>query len=316
MAKSPFAGIHRTGVYQRSWKTFFKDLKREMSEDQVSNGAAALAHFLMLAIFPAMIFLLSLLPFLPIEHLQDAIMDLLRQLLPGDAANAFVGAVEEVTTRRNSSLLSFGALLTIWAASSGMQAVVEQLNLTYDVQSSRSYFRKRGLAILLTIGFGGLLIGAFALVVLGGQVQDWILGHLSLGQPVLVFFAVLRWVIIAGALSLAFALLYYFGPDVEQEFHFVTVGSLVAVALLVAASLGFKAYVDHFGNYAATYGSIGAVIVLMLWLYITGFVILVGSEINALIEHYSPEGKPKGRKRMPGPGRFHPGSHPGRKLAT
>jgi membrane protein len=299
MARSAFAGIHRSGIYQRSWKDFFRDLKREMGEDQVSNGAAALAHFLMLAIFPAMIFLLSLLPFLPIEHLQDAIMDLLRQMLPGDAANAFVGAVQEVATQKSTSLLSFGALLTLWAASSGMQAVMEQLNLTYDVQGSRSYVKKRGLAMLLTIGFGGLVIVAFGMVVLGGQLQEWMIANLSISGPVVIFFAIARWVIIGGALALAFALLYYFGPDVEQDFHYVTPGSLIAVLLLIAASLGFKAYVDHFGNYAATYGSIGAVIVLMLWLYITGFVILIGSEINALIEHYSPEGKSLGHKRLP-----------------
>jgi membrane protein len=130
-------------------------------------------------------------------------------------------------------------------------------------------------------------------------IQDWIGARFGVSEALLMFFATLRWVLIVGALLLAFALIYYLAPDVEQKFSFVTPGSLIATGLLVIASLGFSYYAANFGDYDKTYGSIGAVIILMFWLYIAGLVILLGSEINALVEHHAAEGKNKGEKREP-----------------
>jgi membrane protein len=273
---------------------FAKDLYNETSEDNLFNGAAALAYYFFFALFPAMIFLLSLLPYLPIQNLHQAVMDFMQQVLPGDAAKAIEGVVAEVTLNTHNGLLSVGALLTIWAASSGVYAVMQQLNTTYDVRETRPFWKVRGIAVLLTIFMAVMIVGAFALIVFGGVLQNWLGNSLGLGDAILVFFAVLRWVIIATLLLGGFAIMYYFGPDVEQKFTFITPGALLGVIVLTATTLGFRYYVENFGNYAATYGSIGAVIILMLWLYISGTVILLGSEINALIEHYSPEGKNKG----------------------
>lgn len=286
MENSAFLGISREGVFGISWKTFLSDLKGEIKEDNVAIGAAALAHYLMLAIFPAMIFLLSLLPYLPIPDLQQAIMDLLNQALPGEAAKIFTGTVQEIVSEKRGGLLSLGALLTLWASSSGMSAIMQQLNITYDVKETRPFYKTKAIAILLTAGMGALVIGAFGLIILGGTIQGWMQSSLGLGQPLIVAFAVARWLIIASALTLAFSLTYYFAPDVEQEFSFVSPGSVLGMCLLVAASLGFKLYVDNFGAYSKSYGSLGAVIVMMLWLNIMGLVILFGSEVNALIEHY------------------------------
>lgn len=296
MAISAFKGISKQGVYGHGWKEFFRDLKNETKEDNVSNGAAALAYYLMLSIFPAMIFLLSLLPYLSIANLQQAVMDLLNQSLPGETAKMFTDTVQGVVSQKRTGLLSIGALLTLWAASSGMFAVMQQLNITYDVKEGRPFWKARGTAILLTIGFGALIVSAFTLVILGGYIQQWLASSVGGGGVVYAAFAVLRWFIIAAALTMALALTYYFAPDVKQKFKFVSPGSFLGVLLLVAASLVFKAYVDNFGKYNATYGSIGAVIVMMLWLNITGLVILLGSEVNSLIEHYNPEGKDKGEK--------------------
>lgn len=278
-------------------KKFLTDLKKEISEDNVSNGAAALAYYLMLSIFPAMIALLTLLPYLPIDNLQGAILDFMKQAMPGEAAQMFTGVVQQVTSERKGGLLSFGLLAALWAASSGMFAVMQQLNITYDVKEGRGFLKSRGISLLLTVIFGALIVGAFALVVFGGQIQGWMENSLGFGGVVRALFAVLRWGIIAGAMLLAFACTYYFGPDVKQEFKWVSPGSIAGVVLLAAASLGFGFYVSNFGKYSATYGSIGAVIVLMLWLYITGLVVLLGSEVNALVEHYSAHGKSKGEKQ-------------------
>lgn len=296
-----------------SFGTFFKDLRHEIDEDDIFNGAATLAYYWMLAIFPAMIFLLSLLPYLPVANLHGAIMDFMAEALPQESASMFSGVISEVTMDRKAGLLSFGVLATIWAASNGMYAIMRQLNKTYDVHEARSFIKGRSLAVLMTLVFGLIIIGAFSLIVFGGYLQSFLVGIFGFESAWLLFFRLFRWAVIIGLLLLGFASIYYYGPNVEQKFRFITPGSALGVLLLIIASLGFQVYVNNFADYAATYGSIGAVIILMLWLYIAGVVILLGSEVNALIEHYSKEGKSKGQKEVPAqkaPSGFQP--HPSR----
>jgi membrane protein len=280
-------------------KPFLAELWKEIKEDNVFTGAAALSFYLLLSIFPATIFLLSLLPYLPIADLEQAIMDLLHQVLPEQAAGLFEGTVTDITSQKQGGgFLTFGFLFTLWSASSGLYAAMQQLNITYDVKEGRPFWKSRGIAILLTLLFFVLVIGAFALVVFGGVIQDRIGNVIGTSDLLLTVFATLRWVIIGFFLLLGFAVIYYYGPDVEQEFRFISPGSVVGAVLLVLASLGFRYYVSNFGNYGATYGSLGAVIILLMWLYMAGVVILIGSEINAVIEHYHPEGKSKGEKQL------------------
>lgn len=269
-----------------SWKRFLRDLHREIRDDHVFNGAAALGFYLTLAIFPALILTMTVIPYLPIERVDEAIMDLLGQALPQAAAELVARVVAEVTAKERGGLLSFSLVATVWAASTGMYAIMQQMNITYDVEEARSFVRGRATAFALSIAFGVLVIGALTLVVLGGIIQDWIGHRFGFSTVLLAFFAGLRWVIIVLALLLGFALIYRFAPNRTQKFVLLTPGSVFGSVLLIAASVGFAFYTRHFGDYDATYGSIGAIIVLMLWLYIAGLVILVGSEINALLEDY------------------------------
>jgi membrane protein len=276
------------------WKRFLRDLWQEAERDHLTTGAAALAYFLMLSIFPAAIFLLSLLPYLPIAHLEQAIMDLLREVMPVEAAELFTTTVQRVVSERRGGLLSFGLLAAVWTAATGLYAVMEQLNVTYGVEDSRPFWKKRGIALLLVLLFGLLVIGAFGLIVFGGVLQAQLAQVLGWSTALLAFFATLRWVIILAMLLLGLAVAYYFGPDVQQNFRIISPGSIVGVVVLLLAALGFRFYVDHFASYEATYGSLGAVIILLLWLYVTGLAILVGSEINALFEHYAEAIKQRG----------------------
>lgn len=278
---------------------FVKDFWKEAEDDNIFNGAAALSYYLLLSVFPAAIFLLSLLPYLPIANLQQAIMDLLQQALPEQTANLFEGVIQSVVSNKKGGLLTFGLLFTLWSASSGLYAIMQQLNITYDVKEGRPFWKTRGTAIILMTLFFILVIGAFALMIFGRTIQNAIAGFLGTSHALLITFATIRWIIIAFFLLLGFALIYYFGPDVEQKFRFITPGSVVGVVLLGLTSLAFRIYISNFSNYDATYGSLGAVIILMVWLYISGLVILIGSEINALIERYHPEGKSKGEKEEP-----------------
>ena len=291
-------------IYGRSFKTFFKDLGSEISQDNVSNGAAALGYYLTLALFPSLILLLTLVPYLPIANLDQEIFKMLQQAMPSQAADTVMNIVRGITSSKRTGLLSFGILATIWAASSGTAAIIEQLNITYDVTEGRSYFKVRLIAIGLTFLLGALMVVSVALILIGDSAQGWtkevvgkIWGSGAWGRPLEIAFVALRWVITLGALLMTFALLYYFGPDVEQKFKFITPGSILGVAVLVGASLLFRLYVTKFMDFNATYGSLGAGMILMTWLYISGLVMLIGSEVNALIEHYAPNGKDKGEKK-------------------
>jgi membrane protein len=270
---------------------FLRELYRKCRKDDILNGAAVLGFFLTLAIFPAMILTMAVLPYLPVDNVDTAIMDLLRQTLPADAASMFTRVVEEVTNEQRGGLLSFGALATLWATSTGMYAIMRQLNVSYDVQEARGFVHARLVAIGLSLMFGALIISAFSLIVLGGVLQDWLGARFGFSDALLMFFAGLRWAIIVAVLLLAFALVYYMAPNVRQRFAYVSVGSVAGTALLLLASLGFAWYARNFGDYSATYGSVGAVIALMIWLYIAGIAILIGSEVNALIAHHSRQGK-------------------------
>lgn len=279
-------------MYGVSIKQFLIDLKEESVNDNMFNGAAALAFYLTLAIFPALILLMSIVPYLPIERVDEAIMDLLGQALPEEAYGIVQDVVREVTSERRGGLLSLGILGTIWAASTGMYGTMQQLNITYGAKEGRSFLRARATALLLSLLFGVMVLAAFSLIVFGGMVQDWIGARLGFSDALLLFFSTFRWVVIVLTLLLGFAMIYRYAPNVEHRFSFFSPGSIVGVVLLIAASVGFAVYTRNFGHYSATYGSLGAMIVLMLWLYIAALVLLLGSEINVLRARYD-----AGRKR-------------------
>lgn len=282
------------------WKRLARHLWREVARDHVSNGAAALAFFMVLALFPAAIFGLGLLPYLPIPHLREAIMDLARQALPGSAADLLTTTVDSVLSKGGGGLLSFGFLFAIWSASSGLLAVMEQLNVVFEVKEERSFLRARAVSLLLTICFFVLVVGALALVVFGGMLQGYIGDHLGWSAALRTTFSVIRWVIIVGALHLTFSLVYHLGPNVDRKYVFVTAGSVFATVALLLTSFLFKLYVSNFANYGALYGSLGAVIVLLLWLYVTGWVILLGGEINDIVQRKDEHEQRTRREEHPG----------------
>jgi membrane protein len=173
---------------------------------------------------------------------------------------------------------------------------MDNLNRAYDVEEGRPFWKVRGIAILMTIGINIFIALSMTLLIFGPQIGGWIASQVGLGTVFETIWNILRWPVIVMLLILAMALMYYFAPDVEQKWKWITPGSVFAVVVTLVASLGFSFYVNNFGSYNKTYGSIGTIIILLTWLYIVGFVILVGGEINAEIEHASPEGKAPGEK--------------------
>jgi membrane protein len=275
--------IVRSVDWQFDWKDCCRSLWREVNDDQIANGAAALAFYMVLSLFPCAIFSLSVLPYLPIANLQQAMLDLVHEALPDNAGELLTSTVQSVVSRRGYGVLSFAFLFTLWSATSGLHGLMQQLNAVYEVKEERSFLWARGVALLLTAAFFGLVVGAFVLIIFGGIIQSYIGNHLGWSQGLLWLFAGLRYLIIVSALHLAFSLIYYLGPNLRQPFVLITPGSLVATLFLLGISMAFKLYVNRFSDYDALYGSLGAVIVLMLWLFAAGWVILFGGELNDVL---------------------------------
>jgi membrane protein len=190
-------------------------------------------------------------------------------------------------------------LLTIWSSSSGMQAIMSTLNRAYDIEESRPWWKVRLTAILMTIGAGVFVVVSFALIVVGPTTAEHVAQWFGLGPAFVWAWWILQWPAVFVLVAVGLALIYYYGPDAEQDWVWITPGSLVATVLWVLFSLGFKLYVMKFTNYNETYGAIGGAIVLMLWFYASGLAMLIGAEVNAEIEHASPYGKAPGEK-VPG----------------
>jgi membrane protein len=280
-----------------------KDLARrvvhEVQEDDCFGRAAQLAYYFLFALFPFFLVLITLLGYLPVPNLMDRLMEMLAQMLPGEALQLVQDNLHELVTSQRGGLLSFGILAALWTSSSAITAIMDSLNRAYDVQEGRPFWKVRGLAILLTIGLSLFIIVSLVLLTFGPQIGGWIADQVGLGRVFQIAWNVLRWPVIVGLIILAMALIYYLAPDVEQRWQWITPGSVVAVLGWLAASLGFSFYVNNFGSYNATYGSIGTVIVLLTWMYVSGFFVLVGGEINAEIEHASSSGKDPGEKEDP-----------------
>ncbi len=266
-----------------------RELWREILGDKVLDGAAVIAFFSLLAVFPAALFVLSLLPSLSIPHLQQALLDLMDQVLPTGSANLFEFTVRYVGSEGKRGLLTFGLVFALWSASSGVYSLMEQLNVVHDVKDRRPFWKARGTAIFLMLFFAVLSIGALSLVIFGGVVQSWVAARIGWSRPLLIFFATLRWIILAAALLLALAIAYCLGPDADVRFRFISPGNVAAAVLIAVASVGFRFYVAAFGGYSVMYGNLAAMIVLMMWMYMAGIALLIGCEVNKILHRRKPK---------------------------
>lgn len=284
-------GMRATTLAKRVW--------HEINEDDVWGYAAQLAYYFLFSLFPFFIFLAALLAYIPIPNLMEQIMALLGQFLPGAVLDMVKDNVLELVTQPRGGLLSLGILLALWTAASAMAAMTDSLNRAYGVKEGRPFWRVRVVAVLLTIGLASLMLSSMVLLIFGSELGSLIAWKIGLGTAFDAAWLVLRWPIIVFLMMFGAALIYFFAPDVEQEWRWITPGAVFAVLAWIVMSLVFAWYVDRFGNYSVTYGSIGAVIILLTWMYFTGFFLLVGGEINAEIEHAAASGKSKGKKKLP-----------------
>jgi len=280
----------------------FELLKRtikDFSKDDMTTYASALAYRAIFSLFPFLLFLIALLGMLDLQEFFTWLREQVSLVLPPDALDLVNPVIDQMQNQK-SGLLSFGILLALWSASIGIRSLMNAMNKAYGVDEGRPTWKLMLLSVVYTVGLALILLAAAALMVIGPQVMEWLATQVGLKEIVVTLWTWLRWPVIVILMMLVVAVLYYVTPDVEQEFRFITPGSVLSVIVWIAASVAFGLYVQNFGNYDATYGSIGAVIVLLLYFYISAAVLLFGAEMNAVIEHASVDGKDRGDKRVEG----------------
>lgn len=273
-----FGGLTPLTLTQRAIK--------KLGVDELSTRSASLSYYFILALFPMLLFLVSLVGIFasPSSELGESIFSALSRLAPGSASELVHSVVNQTSKSSSSIKLAAGILGALWAASAGMGAVVVSLNVVYRLAETRPWWKQKLTVVGLTIALAGLIILAEVLILYGGKIGQAFATSMGLGDFFKVTWTMLQWPLSFAAMFLSFSIIYYFAPNLKGEWHWVTPGAALGVVLWLIASLGFRVYLRFFNSYSATYGSLGAVIILLLWLYLTGFAILIGGELNWVIE--------------------------------
>jgi membrane protein len=282
-----------------SWGELLKRTARDANEDDCLGLAAQLAYYFFFALFPALLFVLALASFLPLTQFVDQMVAALRPIAPGQVLEFLREQLERLSNADSGGILTIGVLGAMWSSSAAVVAIIGSLNRAYDIEEARPWWRVRLTAIALTLSLAVLGLASFSLIVMGPTILGRVAPWLGLGPVFEWAWTILQWPVAFFLVSTAIGLIYRFAPDAEQEWAWITPGAVAATVLWVLASLVFKLYVSNFTDYNAMYGTAGAVMVVLLWFYMSALAILLGAELNAEIEHASPWGKEPGEK-VPG----------------
>lgn len=276
----------RRGTVERALH-FAKQLYKEIMGNDIFGLAAQLAYFFLLSLFPFLLFLVTLIGYVPID--EAVLLDIIRTVVPADSVELIQTNIQQLANNQNTSLLSLSLLGTLWSASNGVNAIMRAFNHAYNVEESRSFIVSRLIAIVLTIAMVGVIIIALLLPVLGRMIGIYIFSLFGLSDDFISVWEMFRWVISSVVFFIVFLFLYKLAPNKKIYFKNAFWGALFATTSWQLVSFGFSYYVETLGNYSTTYGSLGAVIVLMIWFYISGIIIIIGGVINAIIRKYKLE---------------------------
>ena len=264
-----------------------RNVIRESIEDHLLERASGLAFDFFLALFPLLFFLLTLFGLFASRssQLQTSLLAYFADFLPPAGFEILRKVIEELATNASSGKLTFGILVALWFASGGVVSMISTLNAVYHVREARSWFKVRAIALGLTLALSVFILAALFIVFVGGYVADWAGRELHLRSAAVIVWKELQWPAAILFMVASYSSIYYFGPDLpERTWHWISPGSGFGVVLWLAASGGFRVYLNYVNTYTTTYGSLGALIVLLVWLYVTGLAFLIGGEVNAQIE--------------------------------
>jgi membrane protein len=279
-----------------------KRVYHEFDEDEVFTRSAALAFYFVSALVPMVFFLMAILGLLAQGHdLQSGLLGYAGRFMPPDAYTLLQKTLKEITNHSTGLKLAIGLVLALWSGSGGVSSIMDALNRCYHVRDSRPFWKVRLIAVVLTVAISALTISALIIILYGGTIAQFVGAHTGLSSATVMAWKIVQWPVALFFVILAFALLYFWGPDAKQEWTWITPGSLVGVLLWIGVSIIFRVYLHYFNSYSKTYGSLGAVIILLYWLYISSMALLAGGEINSEIENAAakrghPEAKEAGEK--------------------
>jgi membrane protein len=282
------------------WTELLRRTWREVIDDDVAGLAAQLSYYFFLALFPAILFLLALASFFPLSNITDDVSRSLGPFVSPQVLDLIEEQMRRLANNEDGGLLTFGVAGALWSSSAALVSIVGALNRAYDIEEGRPWWKVRLVALGLTLGAALFVLVALSLVLVGptlaqklGQMTGW-------GAPFEWAWLVVQWPLVFALVVTGIGLIYYFGPDADQDWVWITPGAVAATILWLVISLLFKLYVANFTDYEGSYGTVGGVIVVLLWLYVSGIAILTGAELNAEIEHASPYGKAPGQKNAQG----------------
>ncbi len=253
--------------------------------------AAALSYYFVLSLFPSLILLSAIVAYLPVPNLFDQALSMMARFLPPDSMGLVRRVLSDVITPNRGTFLSFGILGTLWTASGGFAAAIEALNIAYEVEDDRPFWKTRPLAVGLALVTGALMLVALLVMIVGPRFGEWLAGRVHLSYLFVVLWPYIHWSSAIGFTILAVEALYFLAPNVKQRFLATLPGAILAVGCWLALSYLLGLYFRHFANFNKTYGTLGAGIALMTWLYWTGFAMLVGAELNSELAKISSKGK-------------------------
>ena len=256
----------------------------DVERDEILDRAAGLSYYFLFALFPTLLFLTTLLGLLPVPDLMNHLLDYAARVLPGDAASLVSRTLGEIVRDASGGLLSVGVLVALWAASNGMSSIGSALNVTLDVADRRPWWRRRLVSLGLALGFSAFTLVALLLLVFGERLGELVADWIGLGWAFTLAWNLLRWPVAILCVHTGISLVYAIAPAAQRRWQLASPGSLLALVGWLVMSFGLRVYVTYVGNYNTTYGSIGGVILLMLWFYLTSVVLLIGAEVNSEIE--------------------------------
>lgn len=283
----------RTGGALVVWKKVVKYIKHNgivqvgqavsarVGRNDVSGNAAQLAYYMLFSIFPMLLIAATLLAYLHID--KDSVFNMIKEFAPDQIMDFLEDNLNTLLTQKNGGLLSIGIIATLWSASNGMNAVMKSLNKAYGVTNKRNYVVQRLLSMFFTLAMLATVGATLLLLVFGQQIGMFLINHLNFSEDFLSFWNNLRWTVTLVVIFVVFTFLYWVAPNRRSTLISVLPGALFSTIGWTVASVGFAYYVNNFGNYSATYGSIGVIIILMLWFYLTGIILMIGGELNATL---------------------------------
>ncbi len=262
-------------------KTFFKALIHNVKEDNVPDLGAQTTFYLILALFPFLIFLLSVLQYTPLDY--ETLIGNIEGLLPDEGQELILDTIEEVFTNTSGALLSFSVIGALWSSLKGAQALIKATNTAYNVEETRNFFHVKAVALVVTIGVPVVILLSFFFIVFGEVIGTYVFDFFGLSDNFIDLWNWIRFPIPIVVMILFFMLFYKLAPSLKLKFKSVFWGSLFTVVFWLLASLGFSIYVNNFSNYSNVYGSLGSIIVVILWLFISSIILIIGGEINVIL---------------------------------